>query len=129
MKRQLIHLALVALAVLTVGASSTLAARGSGTIGYVFNGRLLADAGNSQSLFVDVKGGNRPALRKLIGQGRNQQFAVGSGTQYIRWTNGQPAVVNEANLVAGDHVTIRIRAARSASLAQIESTQAWRVAD
>jgi hypothetical protein len=129
MKRQLIHLALVALAVLTVGASSTLAARGSGTIGYVFNGRLLADAGNSQSLFVDVKGGNRPALRKLIGQGRTQQFAVGAGTQYLRWTNGVPSVVDESNLVAGDFVTIRVRAARSASLGEIEATPAWRVAD
>src|SRR4051812_22740296 len=129
MKRPLLYLGLVALALLTVGTTGSLAARQSGTIGYVFNGQLLADGGSSPSLFVDVKGGNRPALRKLIGQGRNQQFAVGSGTQYIRWTNGQPAVVNEANLVAGDHVTIHIRAARSASLAQIESTQAWRVAD
>ena len=129
MKRHLFYLGLVALAVLTVGTSGSLAARQSGTIGYVFNGQLLADAGNSPSLFVDVHGGNKPALRKLIGQGRTQQFAVDAGTQYIRWTNGQPAVVNEASLVAGDFVTIRVRAARDASLGQIESTPAWRVAD
>ncbi|TML55222.1 MAG: hypothetical protein E6G15_04035 [Actinobacteria bacterium] len=129
MKRHLFYLGLVALAVLTVGTSSSLAARQSGTIGYVFNGQLLADAGNSPSLFVDVHGGNKPALRKLIGQGRTQQFAVDAGTQYIRWTDGQPALVNEASLVAGDFVTIRVRAARDASLGQIESTPAWRVAD
>jgi hypothetical protein len=129
MKKQLAYLALVAVAVLTVGASSTLAARGSGTIQYIFNGRLLADAGNSSSLFVNVKGGNHAALRKLIGQGRTQQFAVGPNTQYIRWTNGVPTVVDESNLVAGDRVSVHVRAARSDSLAQIETTPAWRVAD
>jgi hypothetical protein len=129
MKKQLAYLALVAVAVLTVGAPSTLAARGSGTIPYIFNGRLLADAGNSSSLFVNVKGGNHAALRKLIGQGRTQQFAVGPNTQYIRWTNGVPTVVDESNLVAGDRVSVQIRAARSDSLAQIETTPAWRVAD
>ena len=114
---------------LTVGASSTLAARGTGTVQYIFNGRLLADAGNSSSLFVNVKGGNHVALRKLIGQGRTQQFAVGPNTQYIRWTNGVPTVVDESNLVAGDRVSVHVRAARSDSLAQIEATPAWRVAD
>src|SRR3954453_24141891 len=128
MKRPLLYLGLVALALLTVGTTGSLAARQSGTIGYVFNGQLLADGGSPPSLFVDVKGGNRPALRKLIGQGRNQQFAVGSGTQYIRWTNGVPAVVDESSLIAGDFVTVRVRAARDASLAQIEATPAWRVA-
>ena len=129
MRKQLAYLALVAVAVLAVGASSTLAARGTGTVQYIFNGRLLADAGNSSSLFVNVKGGNHVALRKLIGQGRTQQFAVGPNTQYIRWTNGVPTVVDESNLVAGDRVSVHVRAARSDSLAQIEATPAWRVAD
>jgi hypothetical protein len=129
MRKHLAYLALAAVALLTAGASSTLAARGSGTINFQFNGRLLADAGNSSTLFVDVKGGNKPALRKLLGQGRTQQFAVGSGTQYIRWTHGVPQVVDESNLVAGDRVTVNVRAPRSSTLAQIEGTAAWRVAD
>jgi hypothetical protein len=129
MRKHLVYLGLVAVAVLTVGASSTLAARGSGTINFSFNGRLLADAGSSSSLFVDVKGGNKPALRKLLGQGHTQQFAVDSNTQYIRWTHGVPQVVEESNLVADDRVTINVRAPRSDSLAQIEATPSWRVAD
>jgi len=129
MRKHFAYLALVAVAVLTVGASSTLAARGSSPINFMFNGRLLADAGSSTSLFVDVKGGNKPALRKLIGQGRTQQFAVDSNTQYIRWTHGVPTVVTESNLVAGDRVSINVRAPREDSLAQIEATAAWRVAD
>ena len=129
MRRQLAYLALVALAVLTAGASSTLAARTSSTITYQFNGRLLADAGHSSSLFVDVRGGNHAALRKLIGQGRTQQFAVDTNTRYLRWTNGVPSVVDESNLVAGDRVSVFVRAAGNASLSQIESTPARRVAD
>ncbi len=129
MRKHLAYLALVAVAVLTVGASSTLAARGSGTINFQFNGRLLEDAGSSSSLYVDVKGGNKPALRKLLGQGDTQRFAVDSGTQYIRWSHGVPTVVDESNLVAGDRVSVNVRAPRSDSLAQIEATPSWRVAD
>ena len=129
MRKHLVYLALAALTVLTVGASSTLAARGSGTINFSFNGRLLEDAGTSSSVFVDVKGGNKPALRKLLGQGRTQQFAVDSNTQYIRWSHGVPQVTDEANLVAGDRVTVNVRAPRSSSLAQIEATASWRIAD
>src|SRR5436189_3791128 len=129
MRKHLVYLALVAVTVLTVGASSTLAARGSGTVNFLFNGRLLTDAGSSSSLFVDVKGGNKPALRKLLGQGRTQQFAVDSNTQYIRWTHGVPTVVPESNLVAGDRVSVRVRSPRQSSLAQIEATSAGRVAD
>jgi hypothetical protein len=129
MRRQVYYVALLALALVTVGASSTLAARGDGTVTFVYNGRLLADAGNSSTLFVDVNGGNRIALRKLIGQGDDQHFAVDASTQYIRWARGVPTVVPESNLVAGDRVTVRIRAARSSSLAQIEATPAVAVAD
>ena len=130
MRRQILHLALVGLAVLTVGASGTLAASNTGgkTL-FVFNGRLLADAGSSSSIFVDVNGGNRIALRKLIGHGDNQQFAVDANTQYIRLTHGVPSVVPESNLVAGDRVSLKIRAERAASLAQIESTPAKVVSD
>jgi hypothetical protein len=129
MRRQLAYLSLVALAVLTAGASSTLAARSTGTITYQFNGRLLADAGHSSSLFVDVRGGNHAALRKLIGQGRTQQFAVDANTRYIRWENGIPSVVDESALLAGDRVSVFVSAARTASLRDIEATPARRVAD
>jgi hypothetical protein len=128
MRRQLFYLALLALTVLTVGVSSTLAS-GGGMTTYLFNGRLLADAGSSPTLYVDVSGGSRLALKKLIGQGDDQQFAVDSNTQYLRWTHGVPTVVPESNLVAGDRVSVRIRAARSDSLAQIEATPAKVVAD
>jgi hypothetical protein len=128
MRRQLLYLALLALTVLTVGVSSTLAS-GGGMATFIYNGRLLADAGTSPTLYVDVNGGNRLALKKLIGQGDDQQFAVDSNTQFLRWAHGVPTVVPESNLVAGDRVSVRIRALRGSTLAQIEATPAKVVAD
>jgi hypothetical protein len=129
MRRRLAYLVLAAFTVLAVGASSTFAAHRSANITFVFNGRLLTDAGSSSSLYVDVNGGNKPALRKLVGQSDNQYFAVNSGTQYLRWSHGIPTVVAESNLVAGDVVSVHVRAVRDASLAQIVATPASRVAD
>jgi hypothetical protein len=128
MRRRLTYVVLAALVLLAAGASSTFAARGSVQT-FVFNGRLLADAGSSTSLYVDVNGGNRPALKKLVGQSDNQYFAVDSGTQFLRWSHGVPTVVAESNLVAGDVVSVQVRAAHDASLAQIDATAAARVAD
>jgi hypothetical protein len=127
MRRRLMYVVLAAVVVLAAAASTTFAAGGNVT--YVFNGRLLADAGSSSSLYVDVNGGNRLALRKLVGASDNQNFAVGADTQYLRWSHGVPTVVAESNLTAGDVVSVRVRAARSASLADITSTTAARVAD
>jgi len=129
MRRQFVLAALLGLAILTVGTSATLAARGSGNVLYVFNGRMMADAGSNPTIAVDVNGGNKPALRKLVGQSDNANFAVDAHTQYIRWTHGVPTVVPESNLLAGDRVSVRILAERRASLAQIEGTPARRVAD
>ena len=129
MRRQLVLAALLAFAILTVGTSATLAARGSGNVLYVFNGRLMADAGSNPTIAVDVNGGNKRALRKLVGQSDNASFAVDAHTQYLRWTHGVPTVVPESNLLAGDRVSVRIIAARRAPLAEIETTPARRVAD
>ena len=129
MRRQLLFASLLALALLTAGTSATLAARGSGNVHYLFNGRLMADAGTGSTLAVDVNGGNRLALRKLIGQSDSANFAVDAHTQYLRWTHGVPTVVPESNLLAGDRVSVRIVADRRATLAQIENTPARRVAD
>lgn len=129
MRRQLLFASLLALALLTAGTSATLAARSSGNALYLFNGRLLADAGSSPTLAVDVNGGNKLALKKLIGQSDNRNFAVDASTQFIRWTHGVPTVVTESNLLAGDRVTVRIRADRRAAIGQIETTPARQVAD
>jgi hypothetical protein len=129
MRRRLTYVVLAAFVLLAAGASSTFAARGSGEQTFIFNGRLLADAGNSSSLYVDVNGGNRLALKKLVGLSDNQYFAIGVGTQFLRWSHGVPTVVAESNLVAGDAVSVQVRTPRNATLAEITATDAARVAD
>ena len=129
MRKQILFGALLAVTILTVGVSATFAARSNGSALYIFNGRMLADAGSGSTISVDVNGGNRLALKKLVGQSDSASFAVDANTQYLRWTHGVPTVVPESNLLAGDRVSVRILADRRASLAQIEATAARRVAD
>ena len=121
MRKQILLGALLAVTILTVGASASFAARSNGTALFIFNGRMLADAGSGSTISVDVNGGNRAALKKLVGQSDNANFAVDAHTQYLRWTHGVPTVVTESNLLAGDRVSVRIVADRQASLAQIEA--------
>ena len=114
MKKQFLFGALLVGAILTAGASATFAARTSGNVLYVFNGRMLADGGSGSPIAVDVNGGNRLALKKLVGQSDSANFAVDASTQYLRWTHGVPTVVTESNLLAGDRVSVRVMADRHA---------------
>jgi hypothetical protein len=130
MRIRLLFVALGALAVLGLGASGSIAARNSASVAYIFRGELLATPpGGAPSLLVDVSGGNRRAVRLLIGQSSAQSFAVDSHTEYLRWTHGVPTVVSQSNLAEGDLLTIRIRTARGSSLEQVESRPANIVAD
>jgi hypothetical protein len=130
MKIRLLFVALAALAVLGLGASGSVASAKSPSVAFIFRGELLAaPPPGASSLLVDVGGGNPRALRLMIGQSSGQSFSVGSQTEYLRWVHGVPTVVSQSNLAAGDALTIRIRAPRGSSLAQVESTPANVVAD
>jgi hypothetical protein len=130
MRIRMIFLALVALSVVGLGASGSIAASGEANVPFIFRGELLADPPHgANSLLVDVAGGNRRALRLMVGQSSAQSFAVGSRTQYLRWAHGVPTVVSQSNLAEGDQLTVRIRAPRGSSLAQVEATPATVVSD
>jgi hypothetical protein len=119
----------VALGVIGLGASGSVAAS-QANVPFIFRGELIADPPpGSAALLLDVEGGNRRALRLMVGQSSAQSFAVGPNTQYLRWSRGVPTVVSQDNLAEGDQLTIRIRAPRSSSLAQVESTPAAVVSD
>jgi hypothetical protein len=85
---------------------------------YTYVGEL-ASAPTSNSLTVNIEGGNRPALKSLIGQSAQQTFAYGEKTQFLLWQNGIPTVVDASALQAGHWVRVNIRAPRGASLADI----------
>jgi hypothetical protein len=95
---------------------------------YSYVGELSA-APASSSLTLDIEGGNRPALRSLIGQSAQQAFAFDDRTVFLLWSNGVPAVVDPSKLHAGDWVRVNVRQRRGASLADITATPARIVGD
>lgn len=130
MKFRMLFLALVAVAAVGLGATGSIAAGQQGNVAYEFRGELAATPPpNSPSLLVDVAGGNKRALRLMVGQPAGQSFSVGANTEYLRWVHGVPTVVQQSNLAEGDQLVVRIRAPRGSNLGQVESTNANIVAD
>ncbi len=79
---------------------------------------------------VDVKGGNRLALRSLLGQANaTQTFSYDSNTIFLLWQGKVPTVIDASKLVVGDKIVVRIRAPKGASLGQVESTPANHIGD
>jgi hypothetical protein len=97
---------------------------------YVFRGHLLTNPPpNATSVSISVEGGNRIALKKMLGQSVDQSFTVGTGTEFLKWSQGVPTVVHADDLTAGDWVAVHVRAPFQASLSQIESRPAGIVSD
>ena len=94
---------------------------------YLFRG-TVASVGSS-SVSVDLRGGNRRALRLLLGSSRTQTFTVGDSTIFLRWQGKVPTVTQLADLKAGDKVAIHVRAGAGSTLGQVEGTPAARVAE
>jgi hypothetical protein len=118
-------LILVAAAALLAPVAATAAPRG---VQFAFLGQLSAVPANG-SLAVTVEGGNRPALRAMLGQPVAQTFAYDSSTEFLKWSDGIPSVVQAGDLAAGDWVWVRIRAPRNTSLADLERRSPFIVGD
>ncbi|HEY2309995.1 MAG TPA: hypothetical protein VGH46_02640 [Gaiellaceae bacterium] len=97
-------------------------------IRYTFVGQLTA-APNNGGVSINVVGGNRPALRAMLGAPVTQTFAYGASTEFLQWSKGVPAVVQPDQLSAGDYVRVNIRAQRGSSLATLEATDSALVGD
>src|SRR5437764_8280482 len=130
MRIRLLFLALVSLMVIGLGATGSVAASRQVNVAFEFRGELAAaPPPGSSSLLVDVAGGNKRALRLMVGQPSGQSFSVNSSTEYLRWVHGVPTVVDQSNLAEGDQLVVRTRAPRGSTLAQVEATPAGVVAD
>jgi hypothetical protein len=95
---------------------------------YLYVG-TVAGAQAGGHIALHVKAGNHRALRSLIGQSADQTFSYDDGTIFLLWQGKVPTVIDASQLQAGDRITIRIRAPRAATLAQVESTPAAHVGD
>lgn len=116
----------IAAALLCAGAAT--AGNGPATFLFRFEGQLSATPSNG-GVPITVQGGNRAALRAMLGQPVTQTFAYGSNTEFLKWANGIPTVVQPGDLAAGDYVTVNVRAPRHADLAAIEQQQSGIVGD
>lgn len=94
---------------------------------YLFRGTFVSTADGK--VMIEVKGGNRHALRLMIGQPSQQSFSTGPETVFLHWANRIPTVIDAAALKPGDRIVIRIRADRGSTLADVKATAARRVAD
>jgi hypothetical protein len=121
-------LPLAALAALVAAACAFAADGRGGSVHYAFVGQLTAVPGNG-GVSITVTGGNRVALRAMLGQPVTQTFAYADSTEFLHWSAGVPGVVGAGDLAAGDYVRVNVRAARDASLADIEQTAATLVGD
>jgi hypothetical protein len=118
-------LIVLAAALCAVGAAS--ANNGHG-IRYSFLGTLTTTPANG-GVSINVVGGNKPALRAMLGAPVTQTFTYGSTTEFLKWSAGKPAVVQPGDLAAGDYVWVHVRAPRGASLADLEKNAAGIVGD
>ncbi|MBA3842805.1 MAG: hypothetical protein H0X39_09340 [Actinobacteria bacterium] len=89
----------------------------------------VAGAQSGGHLALHVKAGNRLALRSLLGQSADQTFTYDDGTIFLLWQGKVPTVIDASQLKAGDRITVRIRAPRASTLAQVEATAANHVGD
>jgi hypothetical protein len=94
---------------------------------YLFRGTLTSVG--SSSVTVHVTGGDRRAMKLLIGSSADQTFTVGSETIFLLWQGKVPTVIDASKLVAGDKIVVRIRADKGSSLAQVEATAANHIGD
>jgi len=125
MRSKIILASLVA-ALACVGAAT--ANNGHGKFLFVFTGQLTATPGNG-GVSITVEGGNRAALRAMLGQPVTQTFAYDSTTEFLKWSAGKPTVVQPGDLAAGDYVRVNVRAQRGDDLATIEHQAAGIVGD
>jgi hypothetical protein len=101
---------------------------GPAKVRYSFLGQLTATPANG-SVSITVEGGNKVALRAMLGQPVTQTFAYGSQTEFLKWSAGIPTVVQPGDLAAGDYVWVHVRAPRGSALADIEQAESGLVGD
>jgi hypothetical protein len=104
------------------------APRGGGRPLWMFEG-TVAGGQSGGKIALHVEGGNWKALKAMLGQPVDQSFSYDDGTIFLLWQGKVPTVIDPSQLKAGDPITVRIRAPRSASLGQVEATPAAHVGD
>jgi hypothetical protein len=112
----------------TAGRVSDHAAPRGGFPLWMFAGSVAGPQSGGK-IALHVESGNWKALQSMLGQPLDQSFTYDDGTIFLLWQGKVPTVIDASQLKAGDRITLRIRAPRSDSLAQVEATPANHVGD
>jgi hypothetical protein len=113
---------------------ATVADRGAPNAGrgkplFLYSG-TVAGGQSGGHISLHITSGNWRGLRTMLGQASvDQTFSYDNGTIFLLWQGRVPTVIEPSQLKAGDRVTVRVRAARGATLAQVEATPATHVGD
>jgi hypothetical protein len=79
---------------------------------------------------LHITSGNWRGLRTMLGQASvDQTFTYDTGTIFLLWQGRVPTVIEPSQLKAGDRITVRVRAPRGSTLAQVETTAASHIGD
>ena len=65
----------------------------------------------------------------MLGRPTDQTFSYDGTTEFLKWSNGVPSVVQAGDLQSGDDVSIDLQAAPGSDLSTLESTAAGVVGD
>ena len=96
---------------------------------YLFAGKVTAVDTSTGKIIIDVRRGNRRALKLLLGQSQSQTFTFGTDTVFLHWDASGPHLISPQAVQIGDPLTIRVRTAPKSDLTSVEATPAWRVND
>jgi hypothetical protein len=98
---------------------------------YTFRGVVVTAPGaNATQVQVDVRGGNKIALRQLIGAAQPLIFTVGAKTHYVaEKQSGRPRASSSDRIEAGDPIVVNVWARPHAPLAELLATSARMVDD
>ena len=118
----------VAAALIACGAAFADNGNGNAKVRFSFLGQLTTTPSNG-GVSINVEGGNRLALRAMLGAPVTQTFAYGPTTEFLKWSHGIPTVVQAGDLAAGDFVWVHVRAPRQSTLAELEQQPAGIVGD
>src|SRR5262249_37178903 len=102
--RTKLFLATLAAALLAVPAAL---ANNGHLVRYSFLGQLTSTPSNG-GVSINVQGGNKIALRAMLGAPVTQTLAFGANTEFLKWSKGVPAIVQAGDLAAGDFVWIHV---------------------
>ena len=117
----------VAVASLSLAGAASAHTRG---VAYEFRGTAVVAPGTGATqIQVQVSGGNRPALKALLGAAQPTTFAADAKTRWINVQGNMPLLAASDTVLAGDDVRVVVRAPWHTPLATLVATPAASVTD